>query len=50
MIAVEEAGVATTDLMKLRDDPSLIKNAVEEILRFESPVVQTGRIPESSPR
>ena len=32
-------------LRKLRDDPSLIKNAVEEILRFESPVVQTGRIP-----
>jgi cytochrome P450 len=31
-------------LQKLRDDPSLIKNAVEEILRFESPVVQTGRI------
>ena len=32
-------------LRKLRDDPSLIKNAVEEILRFESPVVQTARIP-----
>ncbi|PYM16111.1 MAG: cytochrome P450 [Candidatus Rokuibacteriota bacterium] len=33
------------ELQKLRDDPSLIKNAVEEILRFESPVVQTARIP-----
>jgi cytochrome P450 len=32
-------------LRKLRADPSLIKNAVEEILRFESPVVQTARIP-----
>jgi cytochrome P450 len=32
-------------LQKLRDDPSLIKNAVEEILRFESPVVQTARMP-----
>ncbi len=29
---------------KLRDDPSLIKNAVEEILRYDSPVVQTGRV------
>jgi cytochrome P450 len=28
----------------LRDDPSLIANAVEEILRVESPVVQTTRI------
>lgn len=32
-------------LRMLRDDPSLIINAVEEILRFESPVVQTARIP-----
>src|SRR6185295_15959466 len=32
---------------KLRDDPSLIKNTVEEILRYETPVVQTGRIPMS---
>jgi cytochrome P450 len=32
-------------LQKLRDTPSLIRNAVEEILRFESPVVQTARIP-----
>jgi cytochrome P450 len=32
-------------LQKLRDNPSLIRNAVEEILRFESPVVQTARIP-----
>ena len=31
-------------LQKLRDHPSLIANAVEEILRFESPVVQTARI------
>ncbi len=29
---------------QLRDDPSLIKNAVEEMLRYETPVVQTGRI------
>jgi len=29
---------------KLREEPALITNAVEEILRFESPVVQTGRI------
>src|SRR5262249_61204078 len=34
-------------LQKLRDDPALIANAVEEILRFESPVVQSGRIPMS---
>ena len=32
-------------LAKLRDDPALITNAVEEILRFESPVVQAVRIP-----
>ena len=32
-------------LQKLRDDPSLITNAVEEMLRFESPVVQAVRIP-----
>jgi cytochrome P450 len=32
-------------LQRLRDDPSLIGNAVEEMLRFESPVMQTGRIP-----
>ncbi|HYB42383.1 MAG TPA: cytochrome P450 [Candidatus Methylomirabilis sp.] len=31
-------------LRKLRDDPALITNAVEEILRFESPVVQAARI------
>lgn len=35
------------ELAKLREDPSLIGNAVEEILRLESPVVQTGRIPMS---
>jgi cytochrome P450 len=33
------------ELDKLRADPSLIDNAVEEILRFESPVVQSVRIP-----
>jgi cytochrome P450 len=32
------------ELQKLRDNSALITNAVEEILRFESPVVQTGRI------
>ena len=31
-------------LQKLRDDPQLIGNAVEEILRFDSPVLNTGRI------
>ena len=35
------------ELQKLRDDPSLIKNAVEEVLRYDSPVVQTGRITQS---
>ncbi|MEX2238749.1 MAG: cytochrome P450 [Dehalococcoidia bacterium] len=30
---------------KLQADPSLIKNAVEEMLRYDSPVTQTGRIP-----
>ena len=29
---------------KLRDDPGLIKNAVEEMLRYDSPVVNSGRI------
>ncbi len=33
-----------SELKKLQDDPSLIKNAVEEMLRFDSPVVQSGRI------
>ena len=32
-------------LQKLRDDPQLIRNAVEEMLRYDSPVVETGRIP-----
>ncbi len=32
-------------LRKLRDDPSLIKNAVEEMLRYDSPVVETARQP-----
>lgn len=29
--------------MKLRDDPSLIRNAVEELLRFDCPVQMTPR-------
>jgi cytochrome P450 len=33
------------ELAKLRAAPALIDNAVEEILRFESPVVQSVRIP-----
>jgi len=33
------------ELTKLQDDPSLIKNAVEEMLRFESPVLMSGRTP-----
>ena len=33
------------ELKKLLDDPSLIKNAVEEMLRFESPVLMSGRTP-----
>lgn len=32
-------------MQKLRDDPSLLKNAVEEMLRYDSPVVQTARMP-----
>jgi cytochrome P450 len=32
-------------LQLLRDDPSLIKNAVEEMLRYDSPVTQSGRTP-----
>jgi len=28
----------------LRDDPALVKNAVEEMLRFDPPVTQSGRI------
>jgi cytochrome P450 len=34
-----------SELEKLRDDPSLIKNAVEEMLRYDSPVVETARQP-----
>ncbi len=34
-----------SELQKLRDDPSLIKNAVEEMLRYDSPVTETARIP-----
>jgi cytochrome P450 len=32
-------------LAALRGDPSLIKNAVEEMLRYSPPVMNTGRIP-----
>lgn len=32
------------ELQKLRDDLSLIKNTVEEILRYDSPIVQTVRV------
>jgi len=31
-------------LAALRDNPSLIKNTIEEVLRFDSPVVETARI------
>ena len=33
------------ELRKLQDDPSLIKNAVEEMLRYDSPVIMSGRTP-----
>jgi len=33
------------ELRKLQDDPSLVKNAVEEMLRYDSPVTQSGRTP-----
>jgi cytochrome P450 len=33
------------EMKKLRDDPSLITNAVEEVLRYDSPVLGTGRVP-----
>ena len=32
-------------LEMLRADPLLVKNAVEEMLRYDSPVIQTARIP-----
>lgn len=32
-------------LQTLRRDPALMANAVEELLRFESPVMQSARIP-----
>lgn len=31
----------------LRDDPSLVRNAVEEMLRYDSPVVETARVAEA---
>jgi cytochrome P450 len=34
------------ELAKLRADPDLIVNTVEEALRFDSPVVNSGRIPD----
>jgi len=33
------------ELRKLQSDPSLIKNAIEEMLRFDPPVTQSGRVP-----
>jgi len=33
------------ELRKLQADPSLIKNAVEEMLRYDSPATQSGRTP-----
>lgn len=32
------------DLARLRDDPSLIRPAIEEVMRFESPVQSTSRV------
>src|SRR5438552_15230612 len=31
-------------MRELREDPSIIRNAVEELLRFDSPVQLTGRV------
>jgi cytochrome P450 len=33
------------ELRELRDDPELIRNAIEEMLRFDGPVTQSGRTP-----
>ena len=35
-------------MQKLREDPSLIANAVEEMLRYDSPVTNSGRIAHES--
>ena len=60
MLLLTAGNVTTTDLIgngiwlllrhpdqlrRLREDPALIGHAVEEMLRFESPVVQAVRIP-----
>ncbi len=34
------------ELAKLRDNPALIENTVEEALRYDSPVISSGRIPD----
>jgi cytochrome P450 len=34
-----------SELKKLQDDPALVTRAVEEMLRFDSPVIMTGRTP-----
>jgi len=34
-----------SELQKLRDNPTMITNTVEEVLRYDSPVLGTGRVP-----